>query len=99
MLELCLREAFVVVDDTIADELHLGLAGDGLEIWMENGLLRALRLVVPMSVTLGSGIEGLTQSKKLDVDIDTAWLGIITLVNLYCCSGDRLTSRKSNALC
>lgn len=52
VLELGFGEAFVVVYCAIADKLYLGDAGNGLEIWVENGLLGAFSLVVPVSIAL-----------------------------------------------
>ena len=43
-------EALVVVDGAVADELHLGHAGDGLEVWMEDGLCGGLGFIIAMSI-------------------------------------------------
>ena len=43
-------EALVVVDGAVADELHLGHAGDRLEVWMEDGLCGGFGFVIAMSI-------------------------------------------------
>jgi hypothetical protein len=50
MLEGCALEALVVVDGAVADELHLGHAGDRLEVWMEDGLCGRLGFIIAMSI-------------------------------------------------
>ena len=58
-------ETFMISHGTIADELNLGHAGDGLEIWMKNRLDCGLSLVVTMPVTLGLRIESLQGGGKV----------------------------------
>ena len=74
MFELCLCEALVVVDGAIADELNLGDAGNRLEIWMEDRLLRLARLVIPVTIALGlwierlySGSEGVQMTQLVEI--------------------------------
>jgi hypothetical protein len=43
-------EALVVVEGAVADELDLGNARDRLEVWMQDGLLGRLGLVVAVAV-------------------------------------------------
>ena len=59
MLQLSLCEALVVIHGPIANQLNLGDTGDGLEVGMEDGLLLALGLLITMTVTLRSRVEGL----------------------------------------
>ena len=59
------REALVVVDGAVADELDLGDARDGLEVWVEDGLVVGLGLVVAVAVGLGGGIERLWWQDRL----------------------------------
>ena len=49
MLELSALEALVIVDGTIADELHLGHARDRLEV-MEDRVWGLLSLIIAMSI-------------------------------------------------
>ena len=50
MFERGALEALVVVHRAVADELYLRHARDGLEVWMEDGPIGRLGLVVPMAV-------------------------------------------------
>ena len=50
VLERGTVEALVVVDGAVADELHLGHAGDRLEVWMEDGLCGRLGFIIAMSI-------------------------------------------------
>jgi len=43
-------QTLVIVDGSVADELYLRYARDGLEVWMEDGFLGRLGLVVPMPI-------------------------------------------------
>ena len=43
-------EALVIVDGAVADELHLRHARDRFEIWMQDGFLGGLCLVIAMSI-------------------------------------------------
>jgi hypothetical protein len=59
------REALVVVDGAVADELDLRDARDGLEVWVEDGLVVGLCLVVAVAVGLGGGVERLWWQDRL----------------------------------
>jgi len=59
VLKLGLCEPFVVVHDTIADELDLGYGWDGLEIGMENRLLSFASFVVSVAVVFRLWVESL----------------------------------------
>ena len=52
-------EPLVICHGTVADELNLGHARDGLEIRMKDRLLCGLSLVVAVPITLGLRIESL----------------------------------------
>lgn len=47
----------VIVDCTIADQLHLRDAGNGLEIRVKNRLISGLSLVVAVAIRLGFRIK------------------------------------------
>ena len=47
----------MVADGAVANELYLRDAWDGLEVWMEDGLLGGLGLVVAVAVGLGGGVK------------------------------------------
>jgi hypothetical protein len=59
MFEGSSSETLVISHSTVADELDLGYARDGLEIRMKNGRLCGLSLVVAMPIALGLRIESL----------------------------------------
>lgn len=59
VLEHRLSEPLVVVHRSIADELHLRDARDGLKVGMENRLLLRTGLVVAVTVALASRVKGL----------------------------------------
>lgn len=67
VLELRLREAFVVVHCAVTDELDLRDTRDGLEVGMEDGLLRLPGFVVAMTVRLGGRVEGLSDERYCGV--------------------------------
>ena len=105
------REALVVVDGAVADELDLRDARDRLEVWVEDGLCGGLGLVVAVAVGLGGGVERLWWEGRLgrqrgrfmpasgDDGGDGTLGGRSTFVNAYCCSGERSASRKRRASC
>ena len=67
VLEARLGETFVVVYHAIANQLHLRYRGDGLEIWVKNGLLRFTGFVVAVAVALRLGVESLVISIRRTV--------------------------------
>ena len=70
----------MVVHGTIADELHLGDAGDGLEVGVEDGLLGLAGLVVAVAVALGGGVEGLGEGVLLlggELDVAEEQRGVL----------------------
>lgn len=50
VLECSFCEPFVIINCAIANKLYLWLPGDGLKVWVQDGLLCTLRLVVAVSV-------------------------------------------------
>lgn len=55
------REALVVaLDEAVADDLDLGLVGDGLEVWVEDGALGIEGLAVAVGA-LGERVEALRE--------------------------------------
>jgi hypothetical protein len=59
VLEFGLGETLVVVNRSVANELHLRHAWDGFEIWMKNGFLCLAGLVVSMAVALRERVKSL----------------------------------------
>jgi len=59
VLELRFGQPFVIVDGAVPDELYLRHSRDGLEVRMEDGLLRFAGLVVAMTVRFRGGVERL----------------------------------------
>ena len=89
-------EAFVISHSTVADKLNLGHARDGLEIWVENRLLRRLGLVVAVPIAFGLRIERLNGGDEARLYGEKEG---ITLVSAYCCSGVSVTLRNNSAPC
>jgi len=63
VLELRFSQPFVIVHCAVPDELHLWHMRNGLEIGMEDGLLRFACLVVAVTVRFGGGVERLGGSR------------------------------------
>ena len=63
VLELGFGEAVVVVDNTVADKLDLGDAGDSLEIGVEDRLLGLAGLVVTVAVVLRRRVKVLCERR------------------------------------
>ena len=63
VLELRFGQPFMIVYCAIADKLYLWHTWNGLEIRMEDGLLRFTGLVIAMTVRFGSGVERLGGSR------------------------------------
>lgn len=59
VLQLDVLESLVVGNEAVADDLDLGLMGNGLQVGMENAALGIERLAV--AVRRGSGIEALRE--------------------------------------
>ena len=53
------RETFMISHNTVANELNLGHARDGLEECLKEGPLCGFSLVVAMPIALGLGVESL----------------------------------------
>lgn len=60
MAELDVLEPFVLGYFAVTDDLHLGLMRDGLQVWMEDGLLRGWNGIA-VAVRSGAGIEAVGQ--------------------------------------
>ena len=54
----------MVADGAVANELYLRDAWDGLEVWMKDGLLGGLGLVVAVAVGLGGGVKHLWWNRQ-----------------------------------
>jgi hypothetical protein len=63
VLELRFGQPFVIVHCAVPDKLYLWHTRNGLEIRMEDGLLRFACLVVAMTVGFGGGVERLDGSR------------------------------------
>ena len=93
MFEFGFGETFVVVNYTIADELHLRNTGDGFKIRVKDWLLRTASLVVSVTITLGLRIKCLMLDQYQCNCED--WNQ--TFVRAYCWAGERTTSLKRRA--
>jgi hypothetical protein len=67
MFQSGFSETFVVVDDTIADKLHLGYRRDSLEIGMKNRSLGLASLIIPVAITFRFGIKRLSKQDELSI--------------------------------
>ncbi len=65
VFQLRLSETFVVVDNSVTDELDLRDTRDRLEVGMQDRFLRALCFVIAVTIILGFRIKGLERWSAL----------------------------------
>ena len=80
MFQPTFGETFVVVNNTIADKLHLGNRGDSLEIRMKNGFLSLASLVVSVTIAFAMRIKRLENcyhQVQINVDVKCLCNGVL----------------------